>query len=1283
MQSTKMDETPYSSLSEISNSNSTKSSTDPMIEENITQNQEKTEENLNVNLDIGSITTTELPQLSNEISKSITTSATTLSSERNVSSSEGSTTEFPILENNSKESTSKRPVVIPINGTITAITNETKFGSKTPDTAKKMDNSFPILTSISSDKLGLEATTKEPVINDTTLKNETANIVSDKNENYTSSISTTSSSDKATTVAVSNNKSTSTTEYSGSISETKMVTPTITDAAEIESTSPTTKPIILTTSTNTIIDSNTNLKRIPSTYILTLAESTTEMNKKEMETTSMSSISLTISNDVSSVPSKTTMGGLENMSIHKESIETSKRSEIESTSLTTKPIILTTSTKADSNTNFNRIPSTYILTVAESTTEMNKKETETTSMSSISSTISNDVSSVPSKTTMDGLENMSIHKESIETSKRSIGSSKNNDLTSSSYMNSTNKEGTDSNILTTTDKIEQITLKHIETTLETPVNNSSDTSLSTEPTLSVITDEINTTSEKQFTAEPITTLKTITQKEVIATTPSLSIINTTSQENLNHSTDNNQQTIVSLPVFSAGDTIVKGHTINEISNDEKKKEETKKSVKAQIELCTSTECVHSASKMLSRMNLEIDPCDDFYEFACGTFLEETHVPSEKSNVDIFSTINDKLQQQIQVLLSEPIDENKDIIPVKVVKTLFNACMNKDLIEERGEKPLIDLLHLLGGWPILIGDSWSGEHWTWTYTVARMKLLGVGIDYILELSVMNDFANSSKRIIYLDQASTELDREFLIKGWNSTNVIAYFEYIRDISIALGANKEVADREAREIVNFEISLGQVCKFFYSMKIIIKCYLFYKISASKESRRELHQLYNPITIRELQHQHSYINWLEYINLLLPHKARVNDQQIISLADKTFFKKLGPLLDNTPKKVIANYLLWHAVDASIGYLTDKLQKIELRYRSKTNGKDELDPLWKECVISIAPRFKMAIGAKYAREYFKEDSKKVAIEMVNDIKEAFSEIIQTRDWMDEDTKIAAMEKLSRMSVNIAYPNELMDDTIVTEYYKGLHVKQDEYFESALRSYSFLLDKGLERLHESVNKTDWRDLSYVAVVNAFYHPLLNYIMFPAGILQDHFFQANRPKYMNYAAIGFVIGHEITHGFDDMGAQFDVEGNLRQWWQNETLHAYTTRAQCIIDQYSNFTDPEVNVTLNGFNTQGENIADNGGLKEAYNAYQKWVEKYGVEPGLPGLNYTSNQLFWISAAQTWCTKYKPEALKYTIITDSHSPGRFRVMGPFINSKAFANDFKCSSESKMNPQKKCEVW
>lgn len=177
--------------------------------------------------------------------------------------------------------------------------------------------------------------------------------------------------------------------------------------------------------------------------------------------------------------------------------------------------------------------------------------------------------------------------------------------------------------------------------------------------------------------------------------------------------------------------------------------------------------------------------------------------------------------------------------------------------------------------------------------------------------------------------------------------------------------------------------------------------------------------------------------------------------------------------------------------------------------------------------------------------------------------------------------------------------------------------------------------------------------------------------------------MNYGAIGSVIGHEITHGFDDQGRQFDLNGNLFDWWGPSTSEAYLDKAKCIIDQYANFTDPQTGLNLNGINTQGENIADNGGLKEAYLAYQNYVKKNGPEAGLPGLDYTTNQLFWISSAQTWCAVFRPEALKKRILTGVHSPNQFRVIGTLVNMKEFANDFKCAEGTKMNPAAKCKVW
>jgi len=227
---------------------------------------------------------------------------------------------------------------------------------------------------------------------------------------------------------------------------------------------------------------------------------------------------------------------------------------------------------------------------------------------------------------------------------------------------------------------------------------------------------------------------------------------------------------------------------------------------------------------------------------------------------------------------------------------------------------------------------------------------------------------------------------------------------------------------------------------------------------------------------------------------------------------------------------------------------------------------------------------------------------------------------------------------------------------------------------------------EKVNKTDWVRHGNPAVVNAFYSPLENSIQFPAGILQGVFFGSGRPKYLNYGAIGWVIGHEITHGFDDQGRQFDKEGNLRNWWHPDTSSRYLNKAECIIGQYSNYNFPELdNLPVNGINTQGENIADNGGIKEAYRAYNKWVQNNGQEPLLPGLNYTQRQMFWLSGANVWCSKARPQALKLSVLTGAHSPDKFRVQGTFSNMAGFSRDWGCPAGSNMNPAKqdKCKVW
>merc|ERR1719341_1027082 len=329
------------------------------------------------------------------------------------------------------------------------------------------------------------------------------------------------------------------------------------------------------------------------------------------------------------------------------------------------------------------------------------------------------------------------------------------------------------------------------------------------------------------------------------------------------------------------------------------------------------------------------------------------------------------------------------------------------------------------------------------------------------------------------------------------------------------------------------------------------------------------------------------------------------------------------------------------------------------------------------------AVGKLYAEKFFKKEAKVAADEMVSYIRAEFDKILRTVDWMDDETRVRAINKSLAITPHIAYPEELLNEAKLEELYAGLHITDGELLSNMRNLTIFGTNYSFRRLREKVNKNDWKNHGAAAVVNAFYSPLENSIQFPAGILQGTFFNAERPKYLNYGAIGFVIGHEITHGFDDMGRQFDYRGDLKEWWEPETRSKFIEKSKCIIYQYGNYTAPEVNMTLNGLNTQGENIADNGGIKEAYYAYQQWSRDHGEEKPLPGLQLSPKQLFWVSAANVWCGKYRPETLKLRILTGHHSPARFRVNGPLSNLEEFSKDWKCPLGSKMNPVHKCTLW
>uniref|UniRef100_A0A2P2HZF3 Neprilysin-like n=2 Tax=Hirondellea gigas TaxID=1518452 RepID=A0A2P2HZF3_9CRUS len=685
------------------------------------------------------------------------------------------------------------------------------------------------------------------------------------------------------------------------------------------------------------------------------------------------------------------------------------------------------------------------------------------------------------------------------------------------------------------------------------------------------------------------------------------------------------------------------------------------------DICLTRGCVTSASKLISNMDETVDPCEDFFEYACGGFLKAKVIPDEKSSVSQFTEVSDALQEKLRTLVEdkeEPFDA-KDNSSSMMVKKLYRSCMDTDAIAKRGLDPLKEIIALMGGWPAVEGTSWNSADFEWYKNIYTNRKLGYSVDLIFDFSITPNIKNSSWRIIDLDQPTLGMpSRKYLLKGLNDSDVQAYLEYQVGLAELLGAERDSAMIQLTESLEFEIQIAN-------------------LSLPKEERRNASKLYNLMTIEELHKLAPNVPWLDYMNNILSPYFTIGTEEYVVVNVPSFISGMGKLLQETPKRVVANYMMWRIAASSVSYLSDDARDLQLSYSKKITGTGKRQPRWKECMGAVSGSLSHAVGKLYAERFFKKEAKAAADEMVSYIRAEFDKILRTVDWMDDETRVRAINKSLAITPHIAYPEELLIESKLTELYNGLGISSGELLSNMRNLTIFGTNYSFRRLREKVNKNDWKSHGAAAVVNAFYSPLENSIQFPAGILQGTFFDADRPKYLNYGAIGFVIGHEITHGFDDMGRQFDYKGDLKEWWLPETRAKFIEKSKCIIEQYGSYIAPEVNLTLNGVNTQGENIADNGGIKEAYYAYKQWASDHGQEAVLPALNLSPKQLFWVSAANVWCGKYRPETLKLRILTGAHSPARFRVNGPLSNLPEFSKDWNCKTNTKMNPIHKCTVW
>ncbi|XP_054009657.1 neprilysin-4-like isoform X1 [Hylaeus anthracinus] len=669
-----------------------------------------------------------------------------------------------------------------------------------------------------------------------------------------------------------------------------------------------------------------------------------------------------------------------------------------------------------------------------------------------------------------------------------------------------------------------------------------------------------------------------------------------------------------------------------------------------------------AKIMLTYMDRGADPCEDFYQYACGNWARHNPIPKDLAAYDTFEIIRKSLDFVLKELLDDPIsgdlETNTNDATVKA-KQLYQSCMNYEILEQRMERPLIQLLDQLGGWPIL-RPNWDPEKFDWLLLVAQLRLYNNCI--LISEWVAPDIKNSEQYVIQFDQTTLGLPtKDYFLQPSNTIYLKAYKDYLIKISTLLGASLKNATNDANELIEFEKKLA-------------------KITFTVDGRKNISELYHKMSIGELRTLVPQINWHRYLTIVLARPTNISEPVVVFALQ--YIQDLVNLLAKTSPRTIANYLLWRFVKHRVNNLDDRFQEAKQKFYYILFGREQAPPRWKNCVAQVNSNMGMAVGSMFVKKYFDEKSKNDTLSMTREIQRSFREHLSQKTWIDDETKELAIEKVNAMLLRIGYPDFILKSELLNERYKDVVIRPDKYFENTLNILQHLTKVEQDCLGSPVNKTLWNTAP--AVVNAYYSRSKNQIIFPAGILQPPFYHKYFPRSLNFGGIGAVIGHEITHGFDDKGRMFDKDGNLHKWWRDEDIYGFDERANCLIDQYSHYTVSEVGMQIDGFKTQGENIADNGGIKQAFRAYERWLELNGnADEILPGLNATGKQLFFLHFAQMWCGSMRPEATRNKLKTAVHSPGKFRVIGTLSNSQDFAEVFNCKLGAPMNPMKKCSLW
>ncbi|XP_044290417.1 endothelin-converting enzyme 2 [Varanus komodoensis] len=672
--------------------------------------------------------------------------------------------------------------------------------------------------------------------------------------------------------------------------------------------------------------------------------------------------------------------------------------------------------------------------------------------------------------------------------------------------------------------------------------------------------------------------------------------------------------------------------------------------------CLTEACIIVAGKILEALDRETNPCDDFYQYACGGWIKRNPLPDSHSKWSTFNSIWDQNQAIMKHLL-ENATFNSSSEAERKTQRYYLSCLKEQKIEELGSQPLMDLIEKIGGWNIT--GPWSQSNFmevlklvSGTYRASPFFTVFVG----------PDSKSSNSNIIQLDQSGLFLPSRdyYLNKTANEKVLAAYLDYMVELGVLLGGGRASTEEQMQQVLELETQLAN-------------------LTVPQDERRDDEKIYHKLSIAELQVLAPAIDWLDFISYFLS-PLELTDAEPVVVYGREYLEQVSQLLNSTDKSILNNYMIWNLVQKTASSLDQRFETAQEKLMETLYGtKKSCTPRWQTCISNTDDTLGFALGALFVKSTFDRHSKQIAENMIAEIRTAFEESLGQLDWMDEKTRQAAKEKADAIYDMIGFPEFILDNKELDDVYDGYDVSEDSFFQNMLNFYNFSARFMAEQLRKPPNRDQWSMTPQT--VNAYYLPTKNGIVFPAGILQAPFYARDHPKALNFGGIGVVMGHELTHAFDDQGREYDKEGNLRPWWQNASLEAFKNRTECMTEQYSKYVVHGEHI--NGKQTLGENIADNGGLKAAYNAYKVWLKKNGEEKSLPSLDLTNHQLFFLGFAQVWCSVRTPESSHEGLVTDPHSPDKFRVIGTLSNSRDFLEHFRCPVGSRMNPGKHCEVW